>query len=118
MGTVAHSQPHATDSSKLLFFSTNAENGRVVLSSPPALGAGGPEFKSRRPDHLLPCFQCSVPDTAASETQLGSKYKCLHAFNCATLFFRYRVQINLARDFRRGMPQQRLHRSYWSAYTI
>ena len=48
--TVAHSQPHATVSTKLLFFSSNAENGGFVLDGPPALGAGGPEFKSRRPD--------------------------------------------------------------------
>jgi hypothetical protein len=41
----------------------------------------------------------------------GSKYKSLDAFDRATLFFRDRVQINLARDFRRGMPEERLHRS-------
>ena len=48
--TVVHSQPHATDSTKLLFFSSNAENGGFVLNGPPALGAGGPRFKSGRPD--------------------------------------------------------------------
>src|SRR5260370_36481226 len=37
--TVAHSQPHATVSTKLLFFSSNAENGGFVLDGPPALGA-------------------------------------------------------------------------------
>jgi hypothetical protein len=26
------------------------------LSGIPALGAGGPEFKSRRPDHFMFCF--------------------------------------------------------------
>ncbi len=51
--TVAHSQPHATVSTKLLFFSSNAENGGFVLDGPPALGAGGPEFKSRRPDQNM-----------------------------------------------------------------
>ena len=51
--TVAHSQPHATVSTKLLFFSSNAENGGFVLDGPPALGAGGPEFKSRRPDQNI-----------------------------------------------------------------
>ena len=51
--TVAHSQPHATVSTKLLFFSSNAENGGFVLDGPPALGAGGPEFKSRRPDQFM-----------------------------------------------------------------
>src|SRR5229473_6604062 len=50
--------------------------------------------------------------------QLGSKYEPLNAFNCATLFFRYRVQINLARNLRCGVPQQCLHGSYWSAYAI
>jgi len=50
--------------------------------------------------------------------QLGSKYKPLHAFNGATLFFRYRVQVNLTRDLRCGVPQQGLHGSYWSIYAI
>src|SRR5229473_7293433 len=53
MGTAGHSHLHATDSAKLLVFSSSAENGRVVLSGPPALGAGGPEFKSRRPDQFM-----------------------------------------------------------------
>src|SRR5258705_13224781 len=44
----------------------------------------------------------------------GSKYKPLHAFYCATLLFRNRVQINFARDLRYGVPQQCLHRSFWS----
>ena len=50
--------------------------------------------------------------------QFGSKYKSLHAFYCATLLFRNRVQINFARDFRCGVPQQCLHSSYWSTYAI
>src|ERR1700688_2436453 len=51
--TVVHSQPHPTVSTKLLFFSSNAENGGFVLDGPPALGAGGPEFESRRPDQSM-----------------------------------------------------------------
>src|SRR5712664_4352362 len=51
--TVAHSQPHATVSTKLLFFSSNAENGGFVLDGPPALGAGGPRFKSGRPNQNI-----------------------------------------------------------------
>jgi hypothetical protein len=51
--TVVHSQPHPTVSTKLLFFSGKAENGGFVLDGPPALGAGGPEFKSRRPDQFM-----------------------------------------------------------------
>ena len=56
MGTPGHSHLHATDSAKLLVFSSSAEKGRVVLGGPPALGAGGPEFESRRPDHFMFCF--------------------------------------------------------------
>ena len=37
--------------------------------------------------------------------KLGSKYKPLHAFYCATLLFRNRVQINFARDLRCGVPR-------------
>src|SRR5258706_16285265 len=44
----------------------------------------------------------------------GSNSKPLHAFYCATLLFRNRVQINFARDLRYGVPQQCLHRSFWS----
>ena len=55
--TVVHSQPHATVSTKLLFFSSNVENGGFVLAGPPALGAGSPRFKSGRPDQTyLACF--------------------------------------------------------------
>jgi hypothetical protein len=38
MGTFAHSQPHATITTKLFCFSRNVENRRVVFGSPPALG--------------------------------------------------------------------------------
>jgi hypothetical protein len=57
MGTVAHSQAHATITNKSFCFSNNAENRRVVLSSAPALGGGGLEFESPRPDQLLLYFQ-------------------------------------------------------------
>src|SRR5712664_318203 len=53
MGTFAHSQLHATIRAKLFCFSRNVENRTVVFGSPPALGAGGPEFKSRHPDHFM-----------------------------------------------------------------
>src|SRR6202521_715896 len=42
MGTVAHSQPHATITTKLFCFSSNVENRRVVFGRPPALGASAP----------------------------------------------------------------------------
>ena len=48
----------------------------------------------------------------------GSKYKSLNALYCATLLFRDRVQINLARDFRRGVAQKRLHRANGCAHGI
>ena len=51
--TVVHSQPHPTVSTKLLFFSSNTENGGFVLDGPPALGAGGPRFESGRPDQNI-----------------------------------------------------------------
>jgi hypothetical protein len=52
LGTFAHSQPHATITSKLFCFSSVVENRRVVLGSAPALGAGGLRFKSGRPDQI------------------------------------------------------------------
>ena len=48
----------------------------------------------------------------------GSKYKPLDAFHRATLFFRDRVQINLARDLRRGMTEERLNRSNRRAHGV
>ena len=39
-------------------------NGRGAL----ALGAGGPRFKSARPDHLLLCFQFTLPDVVCVGT--------------------------------------------------
>jgi hypothetical protein len=54
LGAFAHSQPHATITTKLFCFSGSIENRRVVLSGMPALGAGGPESKSRRPDQNIP----------------------------------------------------------------
>jgi len=53
MGTLAHSQPHATIVPKLFSFSKNVENRTVVFGSAPALGAGGPRFKSARPDQNM-----------------------------------------------------------------
>jgi hypothetical protein len=53
MGSSAHSQPHAAITPKLFCFSRNAENRRVALGRPPALGAGGPRFKSGRPDQNI-----------------------------------------------------------------
>jgi hypothetical protein len=67
MGTFAHSQPHATITAKLFCFSRNVENRTVVFASPPALGAGGPRFKSARPDHLLLGFQFSLLDVGCVE---------------------------------------------------
>src|SRR5712692_2957327 len=52
--------------------------GVAQPGSAPALGAGGPRFKSGRPDHLLLCIQCTVLDAAASETELGCPYQKLH----------------------------------------
>ena len=37
--------------------------------------------------------------------QFGSKFKPLDAFDRATLFFRDRVQVSLARDLRRGLGE-------------
>jgi len=54
MGTVPHSQPHATIMPKLFIFSKNVENRTVVFGSAPALGAGGPRFESGRPDQFIP----------------------------------------------------------------
>ena len=52
-------------------FKNEIEKEGLPRDITPALGAGGPEFKSRRPDHLLLCFQCTVPETFAAETNLG-----------------------------------------------
>jgi len=41
-------------------FKNEIEKEGLPRDITPALGAGGPEFKSRRPDHLLLCFQCTV----------------------------------------------------------
>jgi hypothetical protein len=53
LGTSAHRQPHETITTKLFCFSGSIENRRVVLSGMPALGAGGPGFKSGRPDQNI-----------------------------------------------------------------
>lgn len=65
-------------------------------------------------EHFAPII-CAI---LGVQPKLGSKHKLLHAFNCATLLFRYRVQVNFARDFWCGVPQQCLHGSYWSSYPI
>jgi len=41
----------------LLFSKEEIEKEGLPGDITPTLGAGGPEFKSRRPDHLLLCFQ-------------------------------------------------------------
>jgi hypothetical protein len=42
------------------FLKNEIEKEGLPRSSPPGLGAGGPEFKSRSPDHLLFYFQLPV----------------------------------------------------------
>jgi hypothetical protein len=41
----------------------------------------------------------------------GSNQKLLHFLNCSTLLRWDRVQINLSRDLRRRVTEQRLHRA-------
>jgi hypothetical protein len=57
---------------KPFIFKIKIEKEGLPRDSPAGLGAGGPEFKSRRPDHLLLCFQWTVPDGTASRDELGS----------------------------------------------
>src|ERR1700737_1571154 len=53
--------------------------GVAQPGSAPALGAGGPEFKSRRPDHLLLSFMncsrnvCGRDQTGTNREQIGNK---------------------------------------------
>ena len=71
MGSSAHSQPHAAITPKLFCFSRNAENTRVALGRPPALGAGGPRFKSGRPDQkYLACFLLLIESAVHPQTHL------------------------------------------------
>src|ERR1700731_4505639 len=42
-------------------FKTEIEKEGLPGDITPALGPGGPGFKSRRPDHLLLCFQFTLP---------------------------------------------------------
>jgi hypothetical protein len=55
----------------------------------PALGAGGPEFKSRRPDHLLLYYQWTVPDNSALalETKLGVASPSIAPVKIASISF-------------------------------
>jgi hypothetical protein len=42
------------------FFSVSSERTRAAIFETSTLGAGGLEFKSPRPDHLLLCFQFAL----------------------------------------------------------
>jgi hypothetical protein len=48
------------------------ENKLLTESKEPALGAGGLEFKSPRPDHSLLIFQFTLVERVAPEPELGS----------------------------------------------
>ena len=87
-------------------FKNEIEKEGLPRDVTPALGAGGPEFKSRRPDHLLLYFELILSDNPELETELGPKYKPLHALRRATLLLRNRVQVNLARDLRCRAPAE------------
>jgi hypothetical protein len=83
MGTVAHSQTHATITVKLFCFSRNVENKTVVCGRPPALGAGGLEFKSPRPDQNISPHQSSemkIGDHALGSTRPPPRHSALSAF--------------------------------------
>ncbi len=49
-------------------FKTEIEKEGLPRDRTPVLGAGGPEFKSRRPDHLLLSFQFTLPDAGCAES--------------------------------------------------
>jgi len=68
-------------------FKTEIEKEGLPGDITPALGAGGPRFKSGRPDQLLLRFQRTIPDGTASRDELGSKYKPLDTFHRTTLLF-------------------------------
>ena len=87
-------------------FKNEIEKEGLPRDVTPVLGAGSPEFKSRRPDHLLLYFELILSDNPELETELGPKYKPLHALYCATLLLPNRVQVNLARDLRCRMPSR------------
>src|SRR5229473_2588141 len=57
-------------------FKTEIEKEGLPGDITPALGAGGPEFKSRRPDHLLLYYQWTVPDTSALEIKWNDPLNC------------------------------------------
>jgi len=48
--------PAGKFSAKSFFSETNVAKERLPKDNPSGLGAGGPEFKSRRPDHKSPLF--------------------------------------------------------------
>ena len=48
--------------SNSFIFKNKIEKEGLPGDSPAGLGAGGLRFKSGRPDHLLLCFQFTLPD--------------------------------------------------------
>jgi hypothetical protein len=90
-------------------FKIKIEKEGLPRGSPAGLGGGGLRFKSRRPastyffnfNELFPKRLRQRPCI-----QLGSNYKPLQTFICARLLFRDRVQVNLAHDFRCGVPNR------------
>jgi hypothetical protein len=93
-------------------FKSEIEREGLPRDNPAGLGAGGLEFKSPRPDHLLFRFQFTFGGRwlhrGLNFGSFGSQHEALHVFHDATLLFRYRVQLNLARDVRRRIAKERL----------
>ena len=74
MGTGAHSQPHARITTKLFCLSGNVENRRVVLTIPPALGAGGlpVQVRAPRPIFSLVYGHLAKPFPSLLENSMGT----------------------------------------------
>jgi len=51
------------------------EKTALTGTAQPALGAGGPRFKSARPDHLLLCFRFTLLASKAELSPFGPQYE-------------------------------------------
>ena len=96
MGTGAHSQPHARITTKLFCLSGNVENRRVVLTIPPALGAGGLPVQVRAPRPIF-IFSLRASRKTISVTigkfdgdllqPCGPHSRCSTSWICSARFF-------------------------------
>lgn len=94
--------------SNLLVFKTKIEKEGLPIDDTPDLGAGGPEFKSRRPDQMYPAYFLQL-----IESTFHPKLRCgILAHRSSELASPLILEISFRLNIQEYRPKERKFRNY------